>query len=123
MKKYNFSQISKFVMRLLRDIVIVLMAIRTFIFITWLFHQRPSEIYTDHPSINAQYDWTLILTGLGWFGFFVWFWIDQKNELCRTGDYSSVIRRIPVLWLFMKMEGNKPDVPPIAGAKKIAEDR
>ena len=92
----GFINLLKITFKIVRDIIILLMIVRTVTFLAWLLNKSPTDANLD-PS---KYDITIILTAIGWVILVVYFAQSQKKELSKKGDYSSLKYRIPIFWLF-----------------------
>ncbi len=91
-------------------IVLILMVIRTIVFMSWFLNQKRYIVDPDFwqsQAAAAQYDWSLWLTATGWMVLFFWFTGSQKKHLADSGDYQHITKRMPSFWLLNK--GWKPD--------------
>ena len=94
-KRNNLEQRIKYLKlggKICLDIVVLLMVVRTVIFM-WFLKQNLSDLQGD----SNQYDWTLIVTAIGWVILFLIFSYTQKKELNGRIPYG-------VVWWF---EANK----------------
>jgi len=91
-----------FILRIIGDIIITLMVIRTVIFMSWFLSQKRYSVAPDFwqsKAAAAHYDWSLWLTAMGWLVLFLLFTGSQKKYLAKPGDYQHIARRLPFLWL------------------------
>ena len=102
-KKNNLEQRTKYLKlggKICLDIVVLLMVVRTVIFMNWILKQSSIDWQEGRAPDSSQYDWTLIVTAIGWVVLFFVFTYAQKKELHKTGDYSSAPYREPFFWWF-----------------------
>lgn len=99
----------KWLWSILLIIVLVLMTIRSIQFLGWLFNQYYNESL-KRPVITNQYDWTLILTAIGWVIVFFWFIRSPKEQFTKSWPQKTILYWNPRLWFAHKLTKKSKDV-------------